>query len=405
MKLAVFSWASLAALVFACGGSSGGSITGDDDGGTGTNSDSSTSNDDGGGTGTDGGGTHTDGSSPGDDAMTPPGSDGSTTPSSGITITVEPDGSGDASNLLAAIQGAQTAVHVEMYLLSNAKYIAALLALGAAGKDVKVVLNQTFPTGTSASSTNASSYSQLSGQPGVSVHWAPTTTGFDSYTHEKAVIIDPAGGSDSQVWVMTMNLDTAAPRYNREFLAQDTNAADITEAEAIFEADFASTNITPTGNLVVAPSPQNNAVSVLVDLINSATTSIDMEAEEFDDSGTQTEVKVYNALAAKAQAHIPVHLVLEDSSNSEQTSAVASLQAAGGVVVGYACSASLDIHAKAIVVDGARAYVGSENFSGGSLGYNRELGVYFSQASEVAKVQSTIQSDFAAGSTYSSTCN
>jgi phosphatidylserine/phosphatidylglycerophosphate/cardiolipin synthase-like enzyme len=204
---------------------------------------------------------------------------------------------------------------------------------------------------------------------------------------------------------MTMNLDTDAPKYNREFLAQDTSAGDITEAEDIFEADYGSASITPTGDLVVAPSPQNNAVSILVQLINSATVSIDMEAEEFDDSGTQTEEKVYNALAAKAQAHIPVHLVLEDSTDSEQTTAVASLQAAGGVVVGYSCSGSLDIHAKAIVVDGARAYVGSENFSGGSLGYNRELGVYFTEASEVAKVESTIQGDFAGGATYSSTCN
>jgi cardiolipin synthase A/B len=404
MKLAQLSWASLAAVVFACGGSSGGDFTGDDGGG-GQGSDSSSSGNDSGGGGPDGGGSNPDGSPAGGDAMVLPGTDGSTVPSSGITITVEPDGSGDAAALLSAIEGAQTAVHVEMYLLSNAKYIAALIALGAAGKDVKVVLNQTFPTGTAAAQTNASSYSQLSGKPGVNVHWAPTTTGFDSYTHEKAVIIDPAGGSDSQVWIMTMNLDTDAPKYNREFLAQDTNSADVTEAEDIFEADYASTSISPTGNLVVAPSPQDNAVSVLVGLINSATTSIDMEAEEFDNSGTQTEMKVYAALSAKAMAHIPVHLVLEDSTDSEQTTAVASLQTAGGVVVGYSCSGSLDIHAKALVVDGARAYVGSENFSGGSLGYNRELGVYFTEASEVTKVQTTIQSDFAAGTTYSSTCN
>jgi cardiolipin synthase A/B len=316
---------------------------------------------------------------------------------------VEPDGSGDAAALLSAIEGAKTAVHVEMYLLSNSAYITALINLSKAGKDVKVVLNQTFPTGTSAADTNASSYSQLQ-TAGVSVHWAPTTTGFDSYTHEKAVIVDPSGGADSQVWIMTMNLDTDAPKYNREFLAQDVDAADVAEAEAIFEADYASTLITPTGDLVVAPSPQNNAVKVLVDLVESATTSIDMEAEELDDSGTQTEELVFNALVAKAKAGVAVHVVLEDSSNSEQTSAVSALQAAGGQVVGYSCSGSLDIHAKALVADGARAYVGSENFSGGSLGYNRELGVYFTQASEVAKVQSTITGDFAGGSTYSSSC-
>jgi len=321
---------------------------------------------------------------------------------SGITITVEPDGSGDAAAVLSAIEGAQTAVHVEMYLLTNSKYIDALIALSKAGKDVKVLLNQTFPTGTSASDTNAATYTQLEGG-GVNVKWAPTNTGFDSYTHEKAVIIDP-GQPNQQVWVMTMNLDTDAPKYNREFLADDVNAPDIAEAEAIFEADYADTAITPSGNLVVAPSPQNNAVATLVALINSATTSINMESEELDDSGYNTEELVFNALVAKAKAGIKVQVVLEDSTDTSQSSAVTSLVAAGAHVVGYACSASLDIHAKALVVDDARAYVGSENFSGGSLGYNRELGVTFTQASEVTKVNSTIVTDFAGGTTYSATC-
>ena len=43
------------------------------------------------------------------------------------------------------------------------------------------------------------------------------------------------------------------------------------------------------------------------------------------------------------------------------------------------------------------AFVGSENFSAGSLGYNRELGVIFDDASEVAKVKSTIDTDFGKG--------
>ena len=320
-------------------------------------------------------------------------------PSTGITITVEPDGSGDAAALLAAINSAQTAVHVEMYLLTNSKYIDALIDLAKAGKDVKVLLNETFPTGTSSSDTNASSYSELM-SGGVSVEWAPSTF---TYTHEKAVIIDPAGGSESQVWVMTMNLDTDAPKYNREFLAKDTDGADIAEAESIFEADWADTPITASGGLVVAPTPPNNAVSVLVDLINSATTSIYMEAEEFDDSGAKTEELVFDALKAKASM---VYMVLEDSTESEQSTAVTALEAAGAHIVGYPCSETgLDIHAKAIVVDGARAYVGSENFSGGSLGYNRELGVYFVEASAVSPVYTTIMGDYAKGSAYSSTCS
>jgi cardiolipin synthase len=405
MKSVVLSCAAVAAslICFACSGSSGPSFSGDGGSGSDAASDSGNpatdgaSGPDGSGPGSDGGATM-DGGGPGveagkDSASPPP------TPSTGITITVEPDGSGDAAALLAAINSAETAVHVEMYLLTNSKYIDALIDLAKAGKDVKVLLNETFPTGTSSSNTNSSSYSQLMSE-GVSVEWAPSTF---TYTHEKAVIIDPAGGSQSQVWVMTMNLDTDAPKYNREFLAQDTDSADITEAESIFEADWVSTSITASGGLVVAPVPPNNAVSVLVDLINSATTSIYVEAEEFDDSGTDTEEKVFNALKAKASM---VYMVLEDSTEASQSSAVSALQAAGGHVVGYPCSETgLDIHAKAIVVDGARAYVGSENFSGGSLGYNRELGVYFDEASAVSPVYTTIMGDYAKGSTYSSTCS
>jgi hypothetical protein len=58
------------------------------------------------------------------------------------------------------------AVHVEMYLLTNATYITnALIDLAKSGLDVKVILNQTFPSGTSSSDTNASSYTQLQGSP------------------------------------------------------------------------------------------------------------------------------------------------------------------------------------------------------------------------------------------------
>jgi cardiolipin synthase A/B len=355
---------------------------------------------DGGSSGSDGAASGMDGSMSGaDGSISVPGPDGGNTivPSADVVITVEPDGSGDAQGLLTAIQGATTAVHMEMYLLSNSTFIGALVSLHQKGIDVKVVLNETFPSGTSSSDTNASSYATLQ-SAGVDVHWAPTTTGFDSYTHEKAVIIDP-GTSAGQVWIMTMNLDTDAPKYNREYLAQDTGAADVTEAEDIFEADYASTSITPSGDLIVAPSPQNNAQPALLALIDSATTSIDVEAEEYDSSGL--EAAIAKALEAKAQAGVTVHMVLEDSTDSDQSTAVSALQSAGGKVVGYVYSSTaLDIHAKAIVVDGARAYIGSENLSGGSLGYNRELGVYFTDPTQVAKVATTIASDFAGGSTY-----
>ena len=368
----------LVSLFFACGGSSPRGT----DGGTSGNMDlsvSTTGNQDGGGN------TATDA------AVQPA--------TSGITVTVEPDGTNVAQNLLTAIQGAKTAVHMEMYLLTSSTYIAALKALHTSGVEVEVILNQTFPTGTSAAETNASTYTTLMGD-GIDVHWSPTTTGFDNYTHEKTVIIDP-GTANAQAWIMTMNLDTSAPKYNREYLALDTLTADVTEAEAIFQADYASKSITPTGSLIVAPSPQDNAQPQLLALIDSAKTSIDVECEEYDTSGLEGELST--ALENKAKAGVAVRMVLENSTDSTQASAVTALQKAGGKVVGYTYGGTaLDIHAKAIVVDGTTAFIGSENLSGGSLGYNRELGVVLGTPSEVQKVASTIDSDFTGGGTYSS---
>ena len=69
---------------------------------------------------------------------------------SDVTILVEPDDKSGA--LVAAINGATTSVHMTMYLLTAQPVIDALVARKQAGKEVKVLLNKTFP---SAMGTNA----------------------------------------------------------------------------------------------------------------------------------------------------------------------------------------------------------------------------------------------------------
>jgi phosphatidylserine/phosphatidylglycerophosphate/cardiolipin synthase-like enzyme len=56
----------------------------------------------------------------------------------------------------------------------------------------------------------------------------------------------------------------------------------------------------------------------------------------------------------------------------------------------------LYIHAKVILADGTDAYVGSTNFSGNSMNFNRELGLQLSGADAVAVLVSTFQADLKA---------
>jgi phosphatidylserine/phosphatidylglycerophosphate/cardiolipin synthase-like enzyme len=261
-----------------------------------------------------------------------------------------------------------------MYLLSNSKVIDALITAQAGKKDVEVLLNQDFPSSGTDSGSNDSVFTQLQ-KAGVNVKWAPGAGSF--YTHEKGVILD-----GKTAWIMTMNATESSPTQNREYLAIDTDANDVAEAEQIFQADFADLSSHPKGQLVVSPT---NSLTELTGLIGLATSTLDMEAEEL------TDTDIVNALEAAGDRGVKVHVVLADASSTTQA---AALEQHGVSLVTFS---KYYVHAKSIVADGKYAYVGSENFSAQSLGYNRELGILTNTASEVSKVETTTQSDFAAG--------
>ena len=310
------------------------------------------------------------------------------TPTGDIQIIVEPNGN-KASELVAAINGAQHSVYMTMYELDDQPVINALLARNTAGLDVQVILDGS----TTTKSFNMPAFTTLqTATPPIPVVWSsPSFT----YTHEKTVIID-----GTVAWIMTMNANTSSPEFNREYLAIDTSAADVAEATAIFKADHAMTKISPTGALVVA---NNNARPDLYALITSATTSLDVEVEELSDTDTNGIVQ---GIVAVAKKHIPVHVVVANA--GPDSTSDNDITTAGGTVVmtgptsDDGTATNPYIHAKAILVDcngtNCRSgFVGSENFSAGSLGFNRELGVIFNDATQLAKIKTAIDTDFAAG--------
>ena len=291
----------------------------------------------------------------------------------GVSVIVEPGDKGSA--LLAALNSAKKSIHMTMYLLTDSDIRNALIARHKAGVDVKVLLNKTFPPGTTID--NSSAYSALH-SAGVSVAWAPSTF---TYTHEKCVVIDGA-----TAWIMTMNATNSAPTSNREFLAVDTLSGDVSEAEAQFAADFANRAYTPVGNLLLSPV---NSRSRILDLISSAHTTLDFEDEELSDTA------VVAALCSATARGVRVRGILAGgSTSSAEHTAVTQLKACGVTMV------SLDkpyIHAKAIAVDGAKVYVGSENLTAVSLDENREMGLIITTTAAYAAVANTVAADIAAG--------
>lgn len=305
-----------------------------------------------------------------------------------VTIIVEPNGN-HGSELVNAINGAQQSVYMTMYEIDGTAVINAIVGRKQAGLDVQVVLDGS----TQNKSFNTTAYNAFH-NAGISVVWSSSAF---TYTHEKTVILD-----GKTAWIMTMNANNSPPTSNREYLAIDTDAGDVAEATAVFKADHALQAITPTGALVVAPT---NARTKIVGLIDGATKTVDLEGEELSDTYS---TGVVNALVKAAHRGVTTHVIIGNS--SPDASVISTIKSAGGhvVVTGptslNGTSTNPYIHAKAVVVDCTgtmctRGYVGSENFSAGSLAYNRELGVIFDSASELAKVKAAIDTDFAAGVT------
>jgi phosphatidylserine/phosphatidylglycerophosphate/cardiolipin synthase-like enzyme len=293
-------------------------------------------------------------------------------PTSAVTIVVEPGDNGDM--LVAAITGAATSIHMTMYQLTSTRVINALKSRKAAGKEVKVLLNKTFPGGMGS---NASVYSELMAA-GVEVRYAPANF---QYTHEKALVID-----NTTAFIMTMNASDSAFSGNREFVAIDTDSADVAETEAVFQADWAGTAITPSGKLLVAP---DNAEAQLVALVDGATKTVDLEGEVLSADS------ILQALGRAQKRGCAVRIVLSDQTpTSAGALAITQLKQVG---IPVRSLSNPYIHSKAIVTDGSLAYVGSENFTQNSLQNNRELGLVVGKQSEVDKVAGAIDADFKAG--------
>lgn len=295
----------------------------------------------------------------------------------GVQVFVEPNaGEHPITN---AIEGAKKSVWLEMYILSDRNVIRALEDAANKGIDVRVML-EPHPFGTSSPTRTVD---QLKAAGAKVEDTNPTF----ALTHEKGMIID-----GTTAYIMTSNFSRSAlgsygsnSKYisNREYDIVDTNTQDVQAVSGIFQADWnRSTASFNDANLVVSPV---NARNTFTALINSAHSTLLIEAEEMNDTAIE------QALATAAQHGVQVQVILPSSNNSSNSQGIATIKQ-GGVQVRE--DNRLYIHAKIIVVDGQKAFVGSENISAQSLDQNRELGILVSDQGVLHTLQQTFQQDW-----------
>jgi len=101
---------------------------------------------------------------------------------------------------------------------------------------------------------------------------------------------------------------------------------------------------------------------------------------------------VTSALEAAARRGVDVKVVM--TASSDWYSAFKKLADTGVHVRTYKQDASLYIHTKMILVDGRRVFLGSQNFSAGSLDDNRELGIILDTEAIIDPLESTFAGDY-----------
>ena len=298
----------------------------------------------------------------------------------GVQVFVEPD-AGDHP-IVDAIHNAKKSVWLEIYILTDTNVLHALEEDANSGIDVRVML-EPHPFG-SSSPTRVMDELRAAGAK------VETSDPAFALTHEKGMIID-----GTTAFIMTSNFSrsalggyTSSSSYvnNREYDIIDNNATDVQAVIAIFQADWNRTTAQFNDpNLVVSPV---NARGAFVSLINSAHNTLLIEAEEMNDS------MIEQAITSAAQRGVHVEVILPSpsgSSSDSNSSGIATIKQ-GGVQVEE--DPHLYMHAKIIVVDGHKAFVGSENISTQSLDQNRELGIIVSDTNVLNTLEQTFQKDW-----------
>ena len=253
-----------------------------------------------------------------------------------------------------------------------------------------------------------------------------------SFSHWKVLIAD-SGTSDGRALVCDYNLERGYfgldPEYPDEGVTRgmavlDTDPADVEMMAKTFDADWPPYKPWPANtrpNLVWSPSddtcdsvsctgpfplqPTGNSKSVMIDLINSATTSLDVYVQAL----ASPSALLQPLLDA---AHRGVNLRILGNQGGINDDAAAQLTAAGAQIRQNPTDPSGDgkvmyIHTKTVIADSGKpdgvAYVGSVNpFLDESLDTERELGILLTDPSSIARIVTTFDRDFNSASGQSS---
>ena len=268
--------------------------------------------------------------------------------------------------IVEAIDSARIAINLTIFRMDDPVIHQALLEAAARGVRVRALV-ATNPRGWVKE--NKKLLKGLS-RSGVATKNPAADTVKKRY-HYKILTVD----SDVSL-VLTFNPTRENLHYTRDYGIVVREPLVTAELNRLFEADWNDAPYTPNPDAPLAISPYNSRAKVIA-FIATARRTIHVSDAKLQDP------QVLDLLRERAASGVQVKVLGKDPSYADRTSEIE-----------YRQITRFKMHAKCVVVDAERAFVGSMNLRPESLDKRREVGIFVDDPKVIAQMEHVFASDW-----------
>lgn len=286
--------------------------------------------------------------------------------------------------VLRLIAGAQKIIRIKQFKLTDSGMIKALIDARGRGVEVRAMLNPKADFGGRFNDATFAAFQEA----GIDVRW---TSALFAVSHEKSIVVD-----DEKALVASFNLCGVSLGATRDYGVIISDAAQVAEIAACFEADWEGVVFHPKPDSDLVWSP-NNSRLMMAHFIDMAQTTLDIQNPKWVDA-----VILDRVLAAQNRGvHVRIlcggkhgihYYHLQDCFSSWR------ILHRNGVKVRR--QKYITLHAKMMVVDGKIALVGSCNVDRSAFDLRRELGIIVKEKAIVHRLAELYQRDWSLSETY-----
>jgi cardiolipin synthase len=285
------------------------------------------------------------------------------------TAIVLPDAT--AAPIVSLLHAAKASLRLKMMEFDVPELIEAVAAACRRGVKARVLFNA---AGRGGAPDNAAARAALQGA-GAEVADAAHKL---SVVHEKSLVVD-----DESALIMSCAWSTADLSGARDYAVLTTHRHEVDEIAACFDADWQHLHFKPHGRLRLVWGPLNSRER-LAEFIDAARHSLVVQNARYQDP-VMIE-RLVRAVRRGVTLQLMAHAVHRMESK-EITADTGGLRMLDDLGVQVRRLKQLRLHGNMLLADGARAMVGSLNFSPASLDRRRELAIETDDAAVVKALQ------------------